>query len=270
MNYMEKPTNNFILTAENLAVGYPGKPEKIVVSSGMNFSIREGELVAIVGINGVGKSTLLKTLTKELSPLDGSVFINGVSLEEYSNKNLAEMISVVLTNQTISKNLRVCELVALGRQPYTNWLGNLSEVDEKAVARAIEQVQLSDLSQKKCSELSDGQLQKVLIARTLAQDTPLIFMDEPTTHLDLYHKAHVLQLLKKLSQETKKAIVFASHEINLALRLCDKIILLHRGRAIFGSPEELVQNGDFDKLFPAEIIEFNRESRSFQIRSGID
>ncbi|HET8838128.1 MAG TPA: ABC transporter ATP-binding protein [Flavobacteriaceae bacterium] len=263
---MEKPANNPILKAENLAVGYRGKREEIVVSSGMNFSIHEGELVAVVGINGAGKSTLLKTLTKELSPLEGSIFINGVSLEEYSNKNLAELISVVLTNQTISKNLSVYELVALGRQPYTDWLGNLNETDKKAILRAMEQVELRDLSQKKCSELSDGQLQKVLIARTLAQDTPLIFMDEPTTHLDLYHKAHVLQLLKKLSQETKKAIVFASHEINLALRLCDTIILLHGSHALFGSPESLIQNGGFDSLFPAEIIEFDRISRSFQIR----
>ena len=255
-----------ILKTENLCIGYRSKKQEIPIASKLNFSIDEGELVAVIGVNGAGKSTLLKTFSKELSPLRGSIFIENSSLEKYSAKKFAELVSVVLTNQTISKNLSVFELVALGRQPYTNWLGNLAETDKKFVTTALEQVELTDLTHKKCDELSDGQLQKVLIARALAQNTSLIFMDEPTTHLDLYHKAHVFHLLKKLTQTTKKTIVFASHEINLALRLCDKIILMNNSSAVCGSPEFLLQKGLFDSLFPPDIIEFHKESGSFQLK----
>ncbi len=261
-NTSEKP----VLKAEKLSIGYRGKNRETCIASNLDFSIGEGQLVAIIGINGSGKSTLLKTLTKELSPLKGSILINGISLENYSTKILAELVSVVLTNQTISKNLSVFELVALGRQPYTNWWGNLSKADHHAVNQAFQQVELTDLALKKCNELSDGQLQKVLIARALAQDTSLIFMDEPTTHLDLYHKAYVLQLLKKLTQETKKTILFASHEINLALQLCDKIILMNNSGAVCSSPEALIQKGKLNSLFPLDIIEFDEASKSFRVK----
>lgn len=263
---MEQKKNHTMLTTENLNIGYRHKHIETVVASSMDFSISEGELVGIIGVNGAGKSTLLKTLTKELLPLQGSVFVRGMRLQNYSNKKLSELVSVVLTNQIISKNLSVYELVALGRQPYTNWLGSLNENDQDAIARALARVEIQGLANKKCNELSDGQLQKVLIARALAQDTSLIFMDEPTTHLDIYHKISVLQLLKKLTQDTQKAIIFATHEINLALQLCDKIILLGATEVFFGTPEELILRGVFDSLFPSEIIEFHQETKSFHVR----
>lgn len=264
---MDSNTNPIVLNTENLQIGYLHKQQKTVVASAVNLSINEGELVAVIGINGAGKSTLLKTLTKDQNPLEGTVFLHTTPLENYSNKSLSEAISVVLTNQVFSKNLRVFELVALGRQPYTNWLGRLSPKDYQVVERALEQVGLTKLSKKKCNELSDGQLQKVMIARALAQDTSLIFMDEPTTHLDLYHKTYVLQLLKKLTIATKKAIVFASHEINLALQLCDKIILVHNAKIVQGSPEELIGKGVFEELFPKNTIQFHPETKSFHVRN---
>lgn len=264
---MDSNTNLIVLKTENLQIGYLHKQRKTVVASDVNLSINEGELVAVIGINGAGKSTLLKTLTKEQNPLEGTILLHKTPLENYSNKSLSEAISVVLTNQVFSKNLSVFELVALGRQPYTNWLGTLSPEDRIVIDKALSQVGLTELSHKKCDELSDGQLQKVLIARALAQDTSLIFMDEPTTHLDLYHKTYVLQLLKKLTIATQKAIVFASHEINLALQLCDKIILVNNATIVQGSPEELIKKGVFEDLFPENTIQFHPETKSFQVRN---
>lgn len=262
---MKSTPSHIVLSTEDLHIGYRHKQQETVIASGIDLSIEAGELVAVIGINGAGKSTLLKTLTKDQPPLKGNIFLNKLSLSHFSNKSLSESISVVLTNQIFSKNLTVFELVALGRQPYTNWLGRLSPQDFVRVEQALEQVGLTELSQKKCDELSDGQLQKVMIARALAQNTPLIFMDEPTTHLDMYHKAYVLQLLKRLTQETKKAIVFATHEINLALQLCDKIILINKSKVVYGSPTKLIEDKVFEDLFPAETIQFHPETSSFHI-----
>lgn len=255
-----------ILETENLGIGYRHRNDSFTVACGINLDIHESELVAVIGINGAGKSTLLKTLTKTLPPLKGSVLVNEIPLEDYSGKQFSEKTSVVLTEQTFSKNLSVYELVALGRQPYTNWLGTLSQNDIEAVNQAMEQTGIQDLSDKKCDEISDGQLQKVLIARALAQDTDLIFMDEPTTHLDLYHKVYILQLLKDITKKTKKTIVFATHEINLALQLCDKIILMDSEKTLQGSPEELISKGVFENLFSSSMVQFNPETRNFQVK----
>lgn len=257
---------NTVLRTENLQVGYKRKKRDRIIASDIDLSICEGELIAVIGINGAGKSTLLKTLTKGLPELEGKVFLHHLPLDDYSHKELSEHISLVLTNQIISKNLSVFELVALGRQPYTNWLGRLSPQDYITVDQALDRVGLTALSNKKCNELSDGQLQKVMIARALAQDTSLIFMDEPTTHLDMYHKAYVLQLLKKLTNKTKKAIVFATHEINLALQLCDKIILINDQKVVQGKPEELIKKKAFDHLFPEEIIQFDHSTKRFLLK----
>lgn len=254
-----------ILKAEGLQIGYRHQKKDILVAGGIELSFNESELVAVIGINGAGKSTLLKTLTKTLPPLKGSVLVNNIPLEDYSAKQFSEKVSLVLTEQTFSRNLSVFELVALGRQPYTNWLGTLSPGDIEAVNQAMEKTGIQDLSDKKCDEISDGQLQKVLVARALAQDTDLIFMDEPTTHLDLYHKVYILQLLKKITEKTRKTIVFATHEINLALQLCDKIILINSSKTVQGSPEELISKGVFENLFSSPAIQFNPETKNFQV-----
>lgn len=229
------------------------------------MAIQPAQLIAVIGINGSGKSTLLKTLTGELKPLKGSIQLQGKDLTTLSPKAIAEAVSLVLTNTHFSLNLSVEELVALGRHPYTNWLGVLSEADQKAVQNALKTIEIEDFSDRKCSDLSDGQLQKVMLARALAQDTPLIVLDEPTNHLDLYHKVFVFQLLKKLTQQTQKTIVFASHEINLALQLCDQIILVNRGAIIQDSPTNLIKNGHLDRLFPKDMVKFDPESKSFHV-----
>lgn len=263
---MSKEISNTVLKTENLSIGYHKKKEPQIVASGINIEIYPGELVAVIGVNGSGKSTLLKTLSGIIQNIDGEVFIDKNKLSKIEPDKLSKDISLVLTEQLLSKNLSVIELVALGRQPYTNWIGRLTKNDLKKIMHAIQLVNIEDIKNKKCHELSDGQFQKVLIARALAQDTSLIILDEPTTHLDLYHKAYVLKLLQKLSKETNKAILFASHEINLALQLCDKLLILQNNKALFGTPAELIKTDVLSNLFPKQLIYFDKESSSFKIK----
>jgi len=252
-----------ILSTQHLSIGYEDK----VVAQNIELNIKKGELLAVIGVNGSGKSTLLKTIIKELTPIAGNVFLEEVAIENISAKEISEKISIVLTETHFSKNLRVEELVSLGRQPYSNWLGILTSKDKVAVQNALNLIAVQDLAHKKCSDLSDGQLQKVMLARALAQNTPLIMLDEPTTHLDLYHKAFVLKMLKKLSKTTQKAIVFATHEIDLALQLCDKIILVNNGEVIQQTPENLIKEKHLENLFPSDLIQFDSISKSFKIKS---
>ncbi len=237
-----------------------------VVASNINIELHQGELIGIIGANGIGKSTLLRTLTKVQNPLNGKVFINNKNLDHFKSNELARALSLVLTEPIASKNLSVFELVALGRQPYTNWVGNLSTGDISIVNKAMSKTNIEEIKHKKCYELSDGQLQKVLIARALAQDTDLIILDEPTTHLDMYHKAFILKLLQELAKETKKTILFSSHEIDLAIQLCDKIILMKKDKTVINSPCNLIANSSFNSLFPKDLIFFDEKTGSFKVK----
>lgn len=264
---MKNKESHSVLETRNLKIGYRKKQQQTVIASGIDICAKKGELIAVIGVNGVGKSTFLRTLSGIQSELEGSVLIHGEDRKLFSSEKLAAFISLVLTEQPLSKNLGVAELVALGRQPYTNWIGTLSTEDRQKVTRALQLVNIESIQHKKCYELSDGQLQKVLIARALAQDTPIMILDEPTSHLDMYHKAQVLKLLKQLSVHTGKAILFATHEINLALELCDKIILMKPDGVIEGTPEELIQQKAFESIFPSDLIFFDSDTRSFRIKT---
>tara|TARA_R100000687_G_C6429699_1_gene155052 strand:+ start:400 stop:969 length:570 start_codon:yes stop_codon:yes gene_type:complete len=186
-------------------------------------------------------------------------------LEQHTIAELAAEISVVLTEPIASKNLTVLELISLGRQPYTNWIGKLTTEDKEKISLAMDMVQIAELRFKKCYELSDGQLQRVMIARAIAQDTQLILLDEPTTHLDLYHKVQILKLLKSIAHTTKKTILFTTHEIEIAIQLCDKMLILDKNQSYFGEPCKLIAANKFDALFPSEIIKFDSNTGSFKI-----
>lgn len=258
---------NIALEVVDLAVGYINKKSKTEVANAINFKIEKGELVGLVGANGVGKSTLLRTLASMQPKLKGEILFGGKKIEDFAPLELAQQLSIVLTEQPASKNLSVFELVSLGRQPHTNWLGSFSAEDKRAIEFAITSTEIENLQHKKCYELSDGQLQRVLIARALAQDTPIIFLDEPTTHLDLYHRAYVLKLLKKLANETQKTILFSTHEIDLAIQLTDKMIVMDKEAVFYESPCNLIEAKRFDILFPPETIEFDGKTGRFLIRS---
>ena len=263
---MSKDNQNTILKTENLTIGYTSKKEDTVIASNINLELHQGELIGLVGANGIGKSTLLRTLTNVQEVISGSITINSKNLKDYNALDLAKALSLVLTESITSKNLSVFELVALGRQPYTNWVGTISEADILIVNTALSQTNLTDLKDKKCYELSDGQLQKVMIARALAQDTSIIILDEPTTHLDMYHKAYVLKLLQRLAKETNKTILFSSHEIDLAIQLCDTLIVMTKDGIITDTPKNLIKQGAFNSLFPEDLIVFDEGTGSFRVK----
>lgn len=255
-----------ILCTSGLSVGYKSKTGNTVVAEDINFKFTKGKLIGLVGANGIGKSTLLRTLATIQQPLSGRIEINTKAIGSYAAQDLAKVLSLVLTEQFMSKNLSVLELVSLGRQPYTNWVGNLKSHDILIVETALEQTNLSELKHRKCFELSDGQLQKVMIARALAQDTELIILDEPTTHLDMYHKAYILKLLQNITKETNKTILFSSHEIDLAIQLCDNMIVMTDNAVISDEPCRLIEKGVFQHLFPKDLIQFDDKTGSFRVR----
>ncbi len=257
---------NYIIQTENLSIGYQSKSKPMVVADNICIRLKKGELNAVIGVNGSGKSTLIKSISKIIPAIEGSIHINNLPIQNINERDLANQISLVLTKQPVSKQLKVSELIALGRHPYTNWIGLLSQEDKRMVNKAIQQVGIADLKNKRCDELSDGQFQKVLIARALAQDTPVIILDEPTTHLDMYHKAQVLHLLKKIASETEKCVLYASHEINLAIKMCHQIMLIHQGKVIQGAPSKLIEEKSFEQLFPDNLIYFDEASQSFSIK----
>lgn len=254
------------ITATQLSIGYIQKKKHTQIASNLNFSLEEGQLIALIGPNGAGKSTLIKTLSGLQPKLQGNITLGKKEMEHYTALELASQLSVVLTESPASKNLTVLELVSLGRQPYTNWMGNMSAKDLAIIKHALAITDLASLQNRHCYELSDGQLQRVYIARAIAQDTPIIILDEPTTHLDIYHSAYIVKLLKKLSQEKNKTILFSTHGIDLALQLADVMMVLTKNSFHMGSPENMISEGHIDNLFPKDTITFNKETRSFDIQ----
>ena len=257
--------SNEILITKQLAVGYSSKKRTNVIANSINLTLQKGKLITLVGANGIGKSTLLRTLTGIQKPLSGNVFLEDKNIQSLDDLTLAKNLSLVLTEKLPPSNLTVFELVALGRQPYTNWLGKLSENDLKIINEVIAITQIEELLEKKHFEVSDGQLQKVMIARALAQDTSIIILDEPTTHLDLLHKVSVFKLLKKLSQETNKCILFSTHDIDLAIQLSDEMIVMTQEKVYQDQPCNLISNGVFETLFKDEKISFDGTKGKFVI-----
>lgn len=254
-----------ILQTKNLNIGYTSKGTTKTVASDVAISLEPGKLIGLVGANGIGKSTLLRTITGIQKPLSGTVLLNEKSIETFEPLALAQQISVVLTEKLPPSNLSVYELIALGRQPYTNWLGKLSNEDKIQINKAIALTEISYLIHQKHYEISDGQLQKVLIARALAQDTPLIVLDEPATHLDLLHKVSLFKLLKKLTAETQKSILFSTHDIDLAIQLSDEMIVMDGKTVTQDQPCKLISKGVFSSLFNNEHIQFDADKGKFTI-----
>ena len=258
-------SNKIILSTSNLSIGYQSKKEKNIIAENLNLTFEEGKLISLVGGNGIGKSTLLRTITGIQKPLTGTVMLKEKEIHNYESLALAQNLSLVLTEKLPPSNLSVFELIALGRQPYTNWLGKLSAEDLEKINQAITLTHVEHLIDKKHHEISDGQLQIVLIARALAQDTPLIILDEPTTHLDLFHKVSIFKLLKKLSQETNKCILFSTHDIDLAIQLSDEMIVMSESSVEQDQPCNLITKGIFNTLFKDSSITFDGEKGKFVI-----
>ena len=213
------------ITLEQLSVGYKGFPP---VVSNINVEIKSGELTCLIGSNGIGKSTLLKTLTGFLPKLSGRLLLDGRDINMLSQRERAKYISIVLTYKSDVQNLSVTEMVGMGRMPYTGFWGKLNTSDQTIVAEAIEMVGLEHLKNRMIQTLSDGERQKVMIAKALAQQTPVILLDEPTSFLDFPSKVEMLQLLNRLEKETNKVVFLSTHDLELALRIADRLVELNK------------------------------------------
>ena len=229
-----------------------------MVAGHINAGINSGELTCLLGANGIGKSTLLRTLSAFQPKLSGEIFIQGQEIEQYKDKELSMAISVVLTEKCEVRNMTVTELVGLGRTPYTGFWGTLDEDDKQIVERSISLVKIEKLADRMVHTLSDGERQKVMIAKALAQETPIIFLDEPTAFLDFPSKVEMMQLLHRLSRQTNKTIFLSTHDLELALQIADKIWLMDKmNGVIIGTPEDLSLNGSLSAFFAHKGIIFD-------------
>lgn len=263
---MKKNKENIIIETKNLTIGYQEKNSQNIIASDINLSLEKGKLVSILGKNGIGKSTFLRTISKVQKPLSGSIYLKNKNIKSYKNNTLATILSLVLTERLPESQLNVFDIIALGRQPYTNWIDKLSEKDINIIKWAIEITEIESLKEKKFYELSDGQLQRVLIARALAQDTEIIILDEPTAHLDLHSTIKIINLLKNLVKQTNKTIIMSSHEVNLAIQLSDEIILFKDDKILANTPKKLIDENAFDDLFSDDIISFDKKLNQFIIK----
>jgi iron complex transport system ATP-binding protein len=254
---------NSILNIKNLSIGYTSKKQELIIAKDINVQLNQPKFIAILGKNGIGKSTLLRTISKVQLALGGEIFIDNKNITTYNSVELSKKISVVLTERIPPSNLTVYELIALGRQVYTNWIGTLTGYDKSMIDKAIDQVKINNLKNQKVDELSDGQYQKVMIARALAQDTSLILLDEPTAHLDIVNKAEVFKLLKELVKTQQKTILISSHELQLAIQLADDLWLMSDKEFVSGTKKELIANDRLQNLFESKIISFNKETNQF-------
>lgn len=256
-----------IIKTKDLTIGYKQYRETRIVAEKIDVSLHSSELVCLLGPNGAGKSTLLRTLAGMQRPLDGNILLNNHNLHQLDAKTVARHISVVLTERVNVGMLTAYALAALGRHPYTGWSGKLAAADEAVVQWALTAVSASHLAHRFVHELSDGERQKVLIARALAQEPQLMLLDEPTAYLDLPRRVEVMGILRRLAHEEGRTVLLSTHDLELALRMADKIWLMPpAGPLQVGVPEDLVLNGAFAHAFQSAGVAFDAHSGAFKIR----
>lgn len=264
---MERIMKN-ILNLKNLTTGYKSKGGSAIVTSDINVDLYRGELVCLIGPNGAGKSTLMRTISGSQKPIAGEVFLDGADIFSIPPKQLAKKLSVVLTERVNAGMLSAYEVIALGRYPHTNWSGKLDAKDHKIIQEAIAMTGAQELVDRSLSELSDGERQKIMIARAFAQEPEIMILDEVTAFLDLPRRVEIMKLLRNMASESGKSILLSTHDMDLALRGSDRIWLLPKdGSLHIGSPEDLVLNGSFEAAFESEGINFDKHTGSFNIHN---
>ena len=275
---------------QNVAIGYHSSKQNRVIAQSLNASLHKGELTCLIGANGTGKSTLLRTISGFQSPLSGEILLSTSSehgdllpMSQFSQKQLSLFISVVLTSPSNCVNLTVEETVGMGRSPYTNFWGQLSSEDEKIVDEALKDVGILNLKGRTIGTLSDGERQKVMIAKALAQQTPIIFLDEPTAFLDYPSKVDVLFMLKRLAHQYQKAILVSTHDVEMVLQLADKIWLMEKlsaqdkksgtggycSQLEIGTPRELSDSGALSRFLDDKGLTFDKKSLKITISSQV-
>ena len=253
----------------NLSIGYLTKGNEKVVASGLNATINNGELTCLLGRNGIGKSTLLRTLSAFQPALEGEIVISSTqppsSITSLTDKQLSRLIGIVLTEKPDVQNMTIEELVGMGRSPYTGFWGTLDDEDKKIVGEAIQLVGIENLQGRMVYTLSDGERQKVMIAKALAQQTPIIYLDEPTAFLDFPSKVETMQLWRSLALEEQKTIFLSTHDVELSLQLADKIWLMEPGHLSVGTPRQLADEGALSRFIDHDGITFDKESLTIHI-----
>ncbi len=248
------------IVAKNLTLGYSNRKPKKPVLENLSFQLFENELTCLLGPNGVGKSTLIKAILGQLKPWKGELTLNERNVQNFSNAELSKALSVVLSEPTLPGNMTVGQLVALGRIPHTGWTGRLDTHDRDLIENALYLTKMEDLKDERLSEISDGQRQKAMIARALAQDGKVMVLDEPTAHLDLVNRYQIMHLLRDIATKQQKSILVVTHDLEIALETADRLLLLSNTfPLVSGLPEDLVVLGQLDRLLPGDEFRFNIE-----------
>ena len=247
---------------QNLTLGYGSR----TLIDSLTASVSRGELTALVGRNGTGKSTLLRAIAGLEQTLGGEIHIGERPLADLSAAERASTIAFVTTEKVRIANLRSRDVVALGRAPYTNWIGRMQKQDEEIVMQAIAAVGMSDYADKTMDRMSDGECQRIMIARALAQQTPIILLDEPTAFLDMPNRYELCTLLRRLAHEENKCILFSTHELDIALELCDSIALIAPPQLHILPTAEMVTSGHIERLFTGGIVNFDPKTRSVSVK----
>lgn len=279
-----------MIELKDLTIGYAQKNNTKVVASGINATLHSGRLTCLIGANGIGKSTLLRTLSAFQPPLSGEIYIDNESpipLSTLTDKQLSRLIGVVLTEKPDVQNMTVFELVGLGRSPYTGFWGRLNEDDKEVVKESLRLVGIESLQDRLIQTLSDGERQKTMIAKALAQQTPVIYLDEPTAFLDYPSKVEMLTLLRHLARETGKTIFLSTHDMELALQIADELWLMTAGTPssdtaespsnnglcqnpketslIIGTPRELATNGSLSRFIDRPGLHFDPQTLAIRV-----
>lgn len=258
------PRGHMVIDALELSVGYKSADSINCVCSGMNVELHSGELTALIGRNGQGKSTIIRSLVGLQPHLSGKINLLGKPLPKYSIKERARLISYVATDTVKVGHLKVRDLVEMGRYPYTNWMGGLSQHDKEQVENSLHLVGMESFRDKYVAKLSDGERQRIMVARCLAQDTPVIILDEPTAFLDLPNKYELLLLLKKLAHEQNKCILFSTHDITTTFQIVDQLWIVHDCKLHSGGVEELIQAGAIQLMLEGSNLLFDENSKTFR------
>ena len=252
------------ITAKQLSIGYQHSARETIVASGLDCSLCGGEFVCLLGPNGAGKSTLIRTLAGMQKPLAGELRLSGKTISDIAPRERAQVVSVVLTEEMPSGMMDAYSLVSLGRHPYSGWFGGLTAQDRERIKWSIDAVDAKPLANRQVSELSDGERQKISVARALAQETKLMLLDEPTAFLDLPRRVELMSILRDLAHRENLALLLSTHDLDLALRYADKVWLMTlEGNLLQGAPEALALNGQFAQVFASENLDWDASSGSF-------
>ncbi len=290
MNIVENRMEYNLLEIRDLVLGYPsgrGREKNIlckgekgaegnakindsvkVIFDNINAIANEGEVIALIGSNGRGKSTLLRTLTGLQDIYKGKVLYNGKKIDRFTNRELSQMISFVSSRTERTNHLTVKDMLSINRYYKTNWLGSITEDDSNMISKALEMVGLAGFEERNSYDLSDGEYQRATIAAAIVQDSKIIILDEPTAFLDIANRFIITQLLRDIAHKSGKLIIFSTHDLQLAIDMCDKIWLMALDGFYNNTPQHLIDDGSFEKLFENNKMHFNNETRSFEMKIG--